>query len=192
MAGVIQFDRDAALDAAAAAFWRKGYDATTVQDLEAATGLGRGSLYNAFGDKQALFRAALERYAATVGGPALRLLEARDARAGVRAMLEAIAARMTSGAGPRGCLITNACLSGGGGDEAGAFVAAAVRGIEAALETALTRAQAEGQIPPDADARSLARFYCAVAQSLGLMHKALDDPATLEDVIAVAMKAWPR
>jgi TetR/AcrR family transcriptional repressor of nem operon len=192
MAGVIRFDRDAALDRAAAAFWRKGYEATSVQDLEAATGLGRGSLYNAFGDKQALFAAALERYAATVRGPALQSLDAPDVRAGVRAMLDALVARMSSGQGPPGCMITNTCLSGEPGAEAAAFAAAAVRGLEAALETALRRGQAEGRLPPGTDVRALARFYCAVAQSVGLMHKALGDPGTLRDVVDVAMDAWPR
>lgn len=191
VAGTIQFDREAALDCAAAAFWRKGYDATSVQDLEAATGLGRGSLYNAFGDKQALFLAALKRYAATVARPALALLEAQDVRAGVRAMLDAMVERMAAGEGPRGCLVTNACVAGGD-DRLASVVADAVRAVETALETALLRAQATGQILPTADTRALARFYCAVAQSLGLMHKTSADPETLRDIVSVAMDAWPR
>jgi TetR/AcrR family transcriptional regulator, transcriptional repressor for nem operon len=191
VAGMIQFDRDAALDRAAAAFWRKGYDATSVQDLEAATGLGRGSLYNAFGDKQALFLAALERYAATVARPALALLDDGDARAGVRAMLDALVARMASGEGPRGCLLVNACIASGG-DRLAGVVADTVRAFETALEAAFRRAQATAQIPPTADPRALARFYCAVAQSLALMHKAGAGTETLRDVAAVAMDAWPR
>lgn len=191
MAGVIRFDREAALDRAVEAFWRKGYDATSVQDLKAATGLGRGSLYNAFGDKEALFGAALERYAATVGATTLRQLRNEDVKAGVQGMLEAIVARMTSGAAPPGCLIATACLGAGEGRPASDFVAAVVRGVAAALEAALARARDGGQIPSDADPQALARFYCAVAQGLGLMHKARADRETLQDVVAVAMRAWP-
>ena len=63
MARPREFNEDAALDAAMHCFWAKGYQATSVRDLEAETGLTTPSLYNAFGDKRALFRRALERYA---------------------------------------------------------------------------------------------------------------------------------
>ena len=59
MVGAKQFDPAAALDRALAVFWHKGYEATSIQDLELATGLGRGSLYNAFKDKESLFLEAL-------------------------------------------------------------------------------------------------------------------------------------
>src|SRR5580658_9068261 len=62
-----EFDTDAALEKAMRLFWMKSYEGTSVADLTAALGISRPSLYAAFGDKQSLFRAALERYAA---GPA--------------------------------------------------------------------------------------------------------------------------
>src|ERR1700721_4762124 len=62
-----EFDTDAALEKAMRLFWAKGYEGTSVADLTKALGISRPSLYAAFGDKQSLFRAALERYAA---GPA--------------------------------------------------------------------------------------------------------------------------
>ena len=57
-----QFDVDQTLDAAMRAFWARGYEATSMADLMAATGLHKGSLYQAFGDKHALFIEALKRY----------------------------------------------------------------------------------------------------------------------------------
>ena len=192
MAGVKRFDQDVVLDQAARTFWRQGYDATSIQDLEAATGLGRGSIYNAFGDKQGLFLAVLARYGETFGAPPLRHLDDADVGRGLRLMLEAIAARMDDPEKPRGCLMTNSCLAGGGSSPVDAQVALSVRAIEAALEAAFARARAEGQIPPTAEPRRLARFYCAVMQSLGVMHKALGDRETLNDVIEVAMRVWPR
>ena len=56
------FEPDEVADAAMQVFWRRGYAATSVQDLVDGTGLGRGSLYNAFGSKQGLYEAALRRY----------------------------------------------------------------------------------------------------------------------------------
>src|SRR6202011_688874 len=67
MAGVKQFDRDEVLDRAMAAFWTRGYEATSIDDLVQATGIGRGSLYGTFGDKRQLFLAALDHYWNTVG-----------------------------------------------------------------------------------------------------------------------------
>lgn len=64
MARPREFDTDTAVRAALYVFWRKGYAATTMKDLEQATGMGRMSLYNAFGSKEELFLAALERYIA--------------------------------------------------------------------------------------------------------------------------------
>src|ERR1700675_3846645 len=62
-----EFDTDAAMEKAMRLFWAKGYEGTSVADLTGTLGISRPSLYAAFGDKQSLFRAALERYAA---GPA--------------------------------------------------------------------------------------------------------------------------
>jgi TetR/AcrR family transcriptional repressor of nem operon len=63
--------------------------------------------------------------------------------------------------------------------------------MEALLEEAITRARDQGQIPADADPKQLARFYCAVVQSLGVTHKALGEAAALRDIVTVAMRSWP-
>src|SRR5690349_24968801 len=73
------FDQDTVLDQAVQLFWERGYEATSMADLEAHLGLGRQSLYNTFGDKQALFLKALERYRNDVGGEALARLNAPGA-----------------------------------------------------------------------------------------------------------------
>jgi len=63
--------------------------------------------------------------------------------------------------------------------------------MEDRLERAIARAKDSGQIPADAEPRQLARFYSAIAQSLGVAHKALRDTRRLQDIIEVAMQAWP-
>jgi len=191
MARVKEFDLERVLDRAADAFWRLGYEATSIQDLEDATGLGRGSLYNAFGDKEGLFLAALERYGAKYGSLPLRHLEEHDVGRGIRRMLEEILARMKDPKNPQGCLLTNACLQVRGSTEIANKVAANMRVMEDRLERAIARAKDSSQIRADAEPRQLARFYSAVAQSLGVAHKALRDTRRLNDIIEVAMQAWP-
>lgn len=93
---------------------------------------------------------------------------------------------------PRGCLLTNSSLSfGASSARIDANIADKIMGMEVLLEQAIARARAEGQIPADADPKQLARFYSAVAQSLGVMHKAFGDADMLDDIVAVAMRSWP-
>src|ERR1700694_6099202 len=72
------FDPAVALDGAAHVFWDKGFADTSLDDLSAAMGMGRPSIYNAFGDKEALFIRALERYRDTTGSSPLRAMETED------------------------------------------------------------------------------------------------------------------
>ena len=192
MARPKEFDDEKVLAKAAEVFWRRGYEVVSILDLEAATGLGRGSLYNAFGDKEGLFIAALDRYLDKYGAPPFRHLVEADVGKGIRLMLEAIVARMSDPANPRGCLLTNSSLAfGTGSKRIDAYVAGKIRAMEETLEDAITRARREGQIPASADPGQLARFYAAVAQSLGVMHRANGDAAALRDIVAVAMRSWP-
>jgi TetR/AcrR family transcriptional regulator, transcriptional repressor for nem operon len=191
MARMKEFDVDVVLDRAAEVFWRLGYEATSIQDLEEATGVGRGSLYNAFQDKQGLFLAALQRYGEKYGATPLRRLDDADVRRGIRGMLEDIVARMSDPKNPRGCLLTNACLEVAGSVEVAAKVAAKVRLMEDKLEGVINRARQSGQIRADVEPRQLARFYSSVAQGLSVAHKTFGDTARLHDIIAVAMQAWP-
>jgi TetR/AcrR family transcriptional repressor of nem operon len=187
-----EFENDVVLDRAGELFWRLGYDVVSVQQLESATGLGRGSLYNAFGDKEGLFLAALDRYVAKHGAASFRHLRGRDVGRGIRRMLDAIIARMSDPSLPRGCLLVNASLAfGAGSRRIDAAVAERVKAMETVLRKAIARARDDGQIPADADPQQLARFYCAVVHSLGVAHRAMGDAAALRDVAAVAMRGWP-
>jgi hypothetical protein len=107
-------------------------------------------------------------------------------------MLEAIVARMEKAANPRGCLLTNTSLSfGTGSSRIDAYVAEKLGEVERQLTQAIARARDSGQIPADADPRKLARYYGAVAQSLGVVHKAFGPQAGLRDIVEVAMRSWP-
>jgi TetR/AcrR family transcriptional regulator, transcriptional repressor for nem operon len=193
MGRVVEFDRTDVLDRAAALFWRLGYEVVSVQDIESATGIGRGSLYNAFRDKETLFLEALDRYVELHGGAALAALEARRVESGIRKMFEIIIDRMANPANPRGCLLTNTSLAFGTGSvRIDQVLSERIKAMESGLEEAILRARQDRQIAADADPRSLARFYNAVAQSLGVIHKATGDVQRLRDIVTVAMQAWPR
>src|SRR5712671_741565 len=104
------FDVDEALDQALRVFWRKGYEGTSLTDLTRALGINRPSLYAAFGNKEALFRKALDRY---VEGPAAYVREALNqptARAVAERLLYGSADLLNDPRHPRGCLMVQAAL----------------------------------------------------------------------------------
>lgn len=110
MAGIRQFDEEAMLEQALELFWQKGFANTTMQDLAAATGVQRGSLYNAYGDKDALFLKVFERYRLRFlkqVGEALARPRLRDA---LRSFFSFVISSMTTGTPTRGCLSTKTAL----------------------------------------------------------------------------------
>ncbi len=112
MVGARQFDEEAMLDDALALFWRQGVAATTMLDLAAATGVKRGSLYNAYGDKEEIFLRAFDRYAVRFLDSVRASLEGDDAERMLRRFFETIIANMTAGAPARGCLTTKTASDG--------------------------------------------------------------------------------
>src|SRR5262245_52832626 len=110
MAGVRQFDEQEVIAIALDVFWRKGLHDATMQELAAATGVQRGSLYNAYGDKEAIFLRAFDRYAGHFLETAGDALAQGDAAARLRKFFDLIIANMTSGSPPRGCLTTRTAL----------------------------------------------------------------------------------
>src|SRR3954465_6311628 len=108
MAPPQSFHEEARLDQAIQLFWERGYDGTSLADLETHLGLGRQSLYNSFGDKHALFLKALERYNRTVGVTATAQLTAPAAGLeAIRGFFDCGLKSLASGHGSRGCLMTN-------------------------------------------------------------------------------------
>lgn len=191
MAGVKQFDPDEVLDRAMAVFWERGYEATSIQDVVEATGINRGSLYATFSDKKQLFLAVLAHYADRVGNPLLAELADPDPRQAIERMFAAILRRTSDPTQPRGCLITNTALEcPRSGDDISRTIAAWISQQESVLYQVLLRAQAEGSLDRGRDCRALARFFVGVAQGLNVVHKAMADPAVLQDMVRVAMQVW--
>ncbi len=187
------FDDGKALDAAMKVFWRKGYEGTSLSDLTRAMGINRPSLYAAFGDKETLFRKALGCYA---DGPAAymqKALKQPTARGAMEALLRGTAELVTRPGNPRGCLFVQGALACG--DEAKAIRDDLVLHREAgekAVRQRLERAQAEGDLPPDASPSDLARYVMTVVQGIAVQAAGGASRNELRRVIETALRTWPQ
>lgn len=184
-----EFDPDLALERAMHLFWRRGYEATSVQDLLDELGVARQSLYATFGSKDELYARALDRYCAHHSGALVDALEgAQEIRPVLRTLLHDMAAADTSGPDRRGCLLVNAATERAGGDPATAQrVNQTLCRVEAALELALLRARARGELRADTDPVGLARFLTTFIQGLRVMGKGGAGRAVLDDAISTAL-----
>lgn len=190
MAGVRQFDGEAVLGRITEVFWARGYDGTSLDDLVAATGVKRQSLYNAFGDKQAMYLLALEHYGRTVGAPIRAALKDEDPRQGIAAFLDAHVARLADPGCPPGCLMANACTElGGRVDALGLSVATYSAGSEVVVLDALRFWQQAGRITADRDSRPLARFLVSLVRGMAATHKATGSVDTARDAALVGLGA---
>ncbi|MGW6853924.1 TetR/AcrR family transcriptional regulator [Streptomyces virginiae] len=187
MAGKKQFDVGIALDAAMLRFWRAGYADTSLDDLSAATGLNRSSIYSSFGDKDSLYLRCLDRYAtryATRYDQALSCASEEPLQA-VRGFFEVTLQRIADPDVPDGCLVAQTAMAAPALDPTIAARAIAALDLQhARLRTALNAARlAEG------DADDLAVHLTAVNQSLAVMSRAGASRKQLRAVIDISMSA---
>jgi AcrR family transcriptional regulator len=187
------FDRDAALEAAMLLFWRKGFAATSMNDLCDAMGISSPSLYAAFGRKEALYLEAIEHYVRTQGPPVWdKLAEGATARAGIENLLIAGTESLPkSRATPAGCMAMLAAV----GDEWPAAIARVVKKVRlemlGMLRSRLETAVAKGELPASTDIDGLSRFYLSAFQGMAIQARDGATQAELRAVAAAAMAAWP-
>lgn len=174
------------------AFWRHGYETTSIANLTAAMGITAPSLYAAFGDKRRLFLEAMHRYAGDPAEMESRLAAAPTARDATHAMLVAAATAFTGEATPRGCLLASATASG---SEASADVRSAVsevrRDIAVRLVDCINRDVAAGILPASTNATALSDLTLAVVQGMSVLAR---DGVPRERLFALAgqaMLGWP-
>jgi TetR/AcrR family transcriptional repressor of nem operon len=166
-----EFDPAVAIEAAAKVFWDKGYHATSIDDLCQATGLLRGSLYSAFGDKKGMLLAAIDRYAEK---NLARLAESlsQPSRDGLRSALLYYTRTATVLAGRHGCLVTNTALEMLPDDpDVAERVERIFRQMAALLSAAVIRGQAAGAFNPNLDERTVSNFLLCVIQGLRVLGK---------------------
>lgn len=187
-----EFDVDQALDAALGVFWRKGYEGASYSDLAEATGVERPALYSAFGNKESLFRRALERYYKDYLDFFPAALEQPTAREVAARILHGAAELNTRYPDRPGCLGVHGALAVSDDAEAirCALIQARANG-EASLRDRFERAQRDGDLPETVNCAALAAFVCAVLHGMAVQAKAGFSRDMLEAVAEQALSTWP-
>ena len=189
MARPKEFDPDEALAAAMEKFWERGYEATSLADITACTGVQKASLYATYGDKRTLFVTALARY--QVEGRD-RLRTALNGSGSVRAAIEAVLTSAVKDASAkergRGCLCVNTAIEIGARDpEIAAMLASHSREAEALFEQALDRGKVRGEFAARLDSATTGRFLLCTLYGLHVGGKGGMSGKKLKDVVGAAL-----
>lgn len=182
MARPRQFDPDQALDQATELFWSKGYEGTSISDLEEHLGLGRQSIYSTFGDKHRLFLAALDRYAARQPAARAPLYRLDAGLQELREFFANLVAYLTEETG-RSCMLIKSALEMSEADNA--VIRACqdsekhlLRGLKHALAGAVKR----GELAPLDDIDAVALLLASQVYGLNVMSRQGASRATLRRV----------
>jgi AcrR family transcriptional regulator len=186
------FDPEAALERALQVFWRKGYEGASLADLTKAMRINRPSLYAAFGNKEALFLKALDRYSKGPVAFMRQALAESTARAVAERLLRGSADLLTDKRHPSGCLIVQAALACGEDAECiRRELISRRREGEAALRERFDRARSEGDLPADSDPADLARYVITVLHGMAVQAAGSASHSELQRVAEMALRAWP-
>ena len=187
-----EFCVDTALAAALGVFWSKGYEGASLSELTEAMGVTRPSLYAAFGNKEALFRKALDLYEREKLAFMSAALEAPSARGVAERILTNALAMQTSSCGPRGCLsVISSVACGAEAESIKAEVVARRASSEAALRARFERAQAEGDLPEGTDPSALVSYLMAILQGMAVRAGSGVPRESLEQLVATTLSLWP-
>ncbi len=190
-----KFDPDSALDHVLPVFWRDGFEGASVQGLADAAGVAKPSLYAAYGNKEALYLAALERYAQRYAAQRVEAFNAEtNGREAIRGYLRSSVEAYTDPTHPSGCLIVmglTACESASLPYAVRAALCATMRAASEQIGHRLERAKADRQLSQLADTGAMAAYFSTVLAGLSVQAKS---GATRERLLAVvdeAMRGWP-
>jgi TetR/AcrR family transcriptional regulator, transcriptional repressor for nem operon len=176
------YDEESVLTGAMQAFRRLGYEGASIRDLEAATGLKAGSIYNSFGDKAGLFNAAFAHYNEAV--LQRRIDTFAPPERGVRGLRKLFLSLLQEpDSGSFGCLITNSAVEFGAGDTQHRCVLQGLRMLEVAFLQRLTSAHADGVLRAGIDPIGTATTLLALYQGVLVLIRASHSPAALKRLI---------
>lgn len=187
-----EFDVEKVLDATLCVFWRKGYEGTSYADLTEAAGVERPALYSAFGNKEALFRRALDRYSERYLDylpEALKLPTSREVAAHILYNAVDLNTRFPN---HTGCLGINGAVAGS--DEAEPVRQALIdfrAAGQAQIHERFERAKVEGDLPETANTEALAAFVLAMTHGMAVQAKAGFSRDMLNAVVDQALSTWP-
>ncbi|MGP2436762.1 TetR/AcrR family transcriptional regulator [Streptomyces sp. JW3] len=186
------FDAEAALERAMRVFWEQGYEGASLTDLTGAMGITRTSMYAAFGNKEDLFRKALERYTEGPASYLARALREPTAREVATAFLTGSVRTTTHPDCPVGCLGVQASLAAGetGRTARDTLTAWRNEGTDR-LRERFRRAVDEGDLPAAADPGTLARYLMTVANGIAVQATSGASREELQLVADMALRGWP-
>jgi AcrR family transcriptional regulator len=187
------FDTDEALDRAMTVFWSKGYEGASLADLTEAMEISRPSLYAAYGNKEELFRKALERYGEGPSSYERDALAQPTARAVAEGLLRGAADVQTDPATPAGCLaVLGSTYCAEESSPIGKTLIAFRLAGHAAIRERFERARAEGDLPANADPKALTHYIGTVVCGMAVLAASGVTRKELERVIELTMRAWPQ
>jgi TetR/AcrR family transcriptional regulator, transcriptional repressor for nem operon len=192
MAGKKAFDPRQVLEKAMNAFWERGYEGISIEDLVQCTGIGRGSLYDTFDDKHSLYLAALDWYLASVRAQTVALL---DQTGTLQEVLEQLFQTqidvLLSDPHHRGCFLVNASLEMAPHDaEVNQIVQSALQELEEGLYRLLIKAQVAGDLSWTQDPHQLAHFLVGTLVSIRALARVKPDRRVLQDVAKTAVSVF--
>ena len=184
------FDVDAAVGDAMKVFWAKGYEATSITDLVGAMQINKGSLYNAFGSKKALFTRALLKYGRENHQAVLDRLEAMDDPVlAIQTLFDSVIAESEADPDRKGCLLVNTALElPHHPKDIQDMITAALRDIEGFFERTIKAAQARGQVRLDLDAGMSAKSLLTQIVGLRVLARGAFDQASLGAIRTQALQ----
>ncbi len=186
------FDECTALDDAMEVFWRQGYDGASIADLTAAMGISAPSLYAAFGNKEGLFRAVLERYDEEQAGIRARMMDAPTAREAVAMFLTTVAENATKPGEPPGCLLLQGGLAVSEDNaDIPQEMARCRASSEMVLRTRIECGAQSGELAEGADPAALARYVMAVSNGMCVQAASGASRQQLLETAELSLAAWP-
>ena len=187
-----EFDIDDALAAALRVFWSKGYDGASLTDLTEAMGITRPSLYAAFGNKESLFRKALDLYEREKLAYIGEALKAPTSRQVAERLLRGALAMQTSDCEPKGCMrVLGSVSCGPEAESIRADLMARRQSSQRALCDRMQRAKEEGDLPAGTDVEGLCSYLGASLGGLSIQASSGASKQQLEALVDTALQMWP-
>lgn len=184
------FNEADVLDSAMGVFSKKGYDSTSLTDLIQATGINKGSLYNAFKGKKDLFTQSLLRYDAKFRGEYIAELEAMDdPKVAIVRFFDDLVTTTIEDPEKRGCFIVNTAGDiGGHSDEVKRIVVSSMDYVEAFFRRCIEIGQTRGDIPTSIDAQTTAKTLFGLMVAIRLLGRGVFDRSQLEIIAQEAVR----
>ncbi|MBP2335148.1 AcrR family transcriptional regulator [Saccharothrix coeruleofusca] len=186
------FDADEALERALLVFWERGYEGASLATLTEAMGISTTSMYAAFGNKEELFRKALERYSEGPSAYLARALEEPTALRVATAIVAGAIRTTTRPTGPNGCLGVQGALATGDSGRAARDLLITWRGNDySRIRDRFQRAVDDGDLPEGADPALLARYVTTLTYGIAVQAASGVHRDELQEMADAALRGWP-